>query len=69
MGPTGEVCIPNISAPERRKRLVGGLIGFFISLVFLAALIAIGADHWWRLVLFPFFWAAAAGFFQWRDKT
>ncbi len=69
MAPTGEVCIPNISVSERHKRLVGGVIGFFISLILLATLIAIGADRWWRLVLFPFFWGAAVGFFQWRDKT
>ncbi len=66
---TGEKCIPNISPRERRKRLAGGLIMFVISLAVLTALIATGADRWWRLALLPLFWGAASGFFQWRDKT
>ncbi len=65
----GGECIPNISPRERRKRLAGGVIMFVISLAVLAALIATGADRWWRLALLPLFWGAAAGFFQWRDKT
>lgn len=64
-----EVCIPNISLQERRKRLVGGVIMFVIGLAVLAALIATGADRWWRLTLFLIFWGAATGFFQWRDET
>ena len=66
---TDEACIPNISPHERRKRLAGGVIMFVISLAVLAALIATSADRWWRLALLPLFWGAAAGFFQWRDKT
>jgi hypothetical protein len=66
---TDETCIPNISPRERRKRLVGGLIQFLISLAVLGALITFGAQRGWRLVLLPLFWGAAAGFFQWRDKT
>lgn len=65
----GDLCIPNISPAERRKRLVAGIIPFVISLVILAALLASGAGRWWRLALLPFFWAAATGFFQWKDKT
>jgi hypothetical protein len=65
----GEVCIPNISQRERRKRLVAGVIQFAIGLAVLAVLIAIGANRWWRLPLFLVFWGAAGGFFQWRDKT
>jgi hypothetical protein len=65
----GEECIPNISPRERRKRLAGGVIMFVISLAVLAALMATGADRWWRLALLPLFWGAASGFFQWRDKT
>lgn len=65
----GEECIPNISPRERRKRLAGGVIMFVISLAVLAALVATGADRWWRLALLPLFWGAASGFFQWRDKT
>ena len=66
---SGEVCIPNISTRERRKRLTGGVIMFVISLAVLTALTAGGASRWWRLALFPLFAGAASGFFQWRDKT
>ena len=64
-----EVCVPNISLGERRKRLAGGAIMFVISLAVLAALISAGADRGWRLTLLLFFWGAASGFFQWREKT
>jgi uncharacterized protein YfiM (DUF2279 family) len=66
---TGEICVPNISARERRKRLASGVIMFAISLAILAVLIATGASRWWRLALFLPFAGAASGFFQWRDKT
>lgn len=66
---TGEVCIPNISVRERRKRLASGVILFIITLVALAVLMAIGASQWWRLALFPLFAGAVSGFFQWRAKT
>ena len=65
----GDVCIPNISTKERRKRLMSGVVMFSIGLVILAALMAFGASRWWRLVLFPLFAGAGSGFFQWRDKT
>jgi hypothetical protein len=64
-----EVCIANISPGERHKRLVMGVIPLVIGLAILAVLIATGADRWWRLALLPLFWAAAIGFFQWRDQT
>lgn len=63
------VCIPNISRREQRKRLAGGAVQSVISLIVLTALIARGVNRWWRLPLFLGFWGAAAGFFQWRDKT
>ncbi len=66
---TGEICIPNISTRERRKRLASGVIMFIVALVVLAILMAIGASQWWRLALFPLFAGAASGFFQWRAKT
>lgn len=65
----GEVCIPNISPRERRKRLNAGLIQLAFNLVVLAVLLVRGANRWWRLPLFLGFWGAAIGFFQWRDKT
>jgi hypothetical protein len=66
---SGAVCIANISPSERRKRLVFGVIPLVIGLAILAVLIATGMNRWWRLALLPLFWAAAIGFFQWRDQT
>ena len=66
---SGEVCIPNISTAERRKRLTSGIVAFVIGLLILAALMATGANHGWRLLLFLPFAGATSGFFQWRDKT
>jgi len=65
----GDVCIPNISTRERRKRLMSGVVMLLISLVILGALMAFGASRWWRLILLPLFAGAGSGFFQWRDKT
>ncbi len=64
-----EVCIANISPVERKKRLRFGIIQFAVSLFILAVLLLLGVDKVWRLPLFFMFGAAAAGFFQWRDKT
>jgi len=64
-----KVCIPNISARERRKRLAGGVMAFVIALVVLAVLIVADTSRGWRLALFPLFAGATSGFFQWRDKT
>ncbi len=66
---SGEVCIANISPRERRKRLIGGILQFVITLAILVALIATSADRLWRLPLLFLFWGAATGYFQWRDKT
>ena len=65
----GAVCIPNISAKERRKRRQFGYIGIILSLAVLAFLLIIGADRWWRLILLIFYYSAAVGFFQSREKT
>jgi hypothetical protein len=65
----GNVCIPNINASERRKRLANGIIIFVFSLAILVALLIAGVNPWWRLALFPLFVAAASGYFQWRDST
>jgi hypothetical protein len=65
----GQVCIPNISPHERRKRLAAGAIQLVVGLAILTVLVATGAARWWRLPLLLLFWGAASGFFQWRDKT
>ncbi len=65
----GDVCIPNISPQERRKRLSFGIIAFVITLGILGLLMTFGASRWWRIALLPLFMSAASGYFQWRDKT
>jgi hypothetical protein len=65
----GTVCIANISPRERQKRLIAGAVQLAAALLILAVLMATGVERWWRLLLFPLFWGAASGFFQWRDKT
>jgi hypothetical protein len=65
----GELCIPNISVKERKRRLYSGLVMFVVGLAVLAVLLYFGVSQWWRLLLFPLFAGAATGFFQWRDKT
>ena len=65
----GAVCVPNISGRERRKRLWGGVAAFVMALVILLVLVVLDVSAWWRVGLFPLFFAASSGFFQWRDKT
>jgi hypothetical protein len=65
----GAVCIPNISPPERKKRLIGGVIQSAVALGVLSIMLARGIDRRWRLALFPVWFGAATGYFQWRDKT
>jgi hypothetical protein len=64
-----DVCIPNISRPEQRKRLMSGVVMLLVALAILAALLVFGVSRWWRLILFPLFAGAGSGYFQWRDKT
>ncbi len=64
-----ESCTPNISTPERQKRLYSGGISLVIGVLALAGLIVLGFNPWWRLALFPVFASAATGYFQWRDMT
>lgn len=66
---SGEICIPNISLKERNKRLASGVISFLAGLVAFAVMTIFDLSPWWRVALFPIFVAAAAGFFQYRDKT
>jgi hypothetical protein len=64
-----DICIPNIGPKERRRRLHGGLLALVIAVVIAIVLLATGADRWWRLALFPFFYGGMSGVFQWREKT
>jgi hypothetical protein len=65
----GEVCIPNISPLERRKRLNFAIRQFITSLVVLGVLIVLDVNPLWRLPLFLMFSASAVSYFQARDKT
>jgi len=65
----GEVCIANISPKERQKRMRFGVIQFVVSLGVLGVLILFDVNPLWRLVLYFMFSAAAAGYFQAKDKT
>lgn len=65
----GEVCIPNISPFERRKRLMFAIQQFIITLVVLGVLIVLGLNPLWRLPLLFMFSASTVSYFQARDKT
>jgi hypothetical protein len=65
----GEVCIPNISPLERKKRLNFGIQQLVITLVVLVVLIVLGVNPLWRLPLFFMFSAATTSAFQAFDKT
>lgn len=65
----GDVCIPNISPVEQRKRLIGGVLGFIVGIAVLAVLINTGAARTWRLALFPLWIGATIGYFQALEKT
>jgi hypothetical protein len=65
----GEVCIANISPLEQKKRMRFGMAQFAAGLVILAVLLALDVNPLWRLPLVFVFGAAAAGYFQAKDKT
>ena len=65
----GEVCIANISPKERQKRMRFGIVQLAITLVILVVLVVLDVNPLWRLPLFFLFSAAAAGYFQAKDKT
>ncbi len=65
----GEVCIANISPKERQKRMRFGIVQFAVTLVILIVLVALDVNPLWRLPLYFLFSAAAAGYFQAKDKT
>ncbi|HMR99472.1 MAG TPA: hypothetical protein PKK96_06495 [Anaerolineales bacterium] len=65
----GDVCIPNISLKERKKRERFAIRYFVFTLVVLGALLAFDVNPLWRLPLFFMFSAATASYFQSLDKT
>jgi hypothetical protein len=68
---TEVLCIPNIGPREQRQRFAAGVVQLTAVIAALAALMASGTDHWWRLALMPLFWGAALGFLQlhWRNDA
>ena len=65
----GEVCIANISPKERQLRMRFGIAQMVFGVVVLVILVALNVDPLWRLPLVFVFGAAAAGYFQAKDKT
>ena len=65
----GEVCIPNISPKERRRRVQFAIRYFFFTLVVLGMLIAFDVNPLWRLPLFFMFSAATTSYIQALEKT
>jgi len=63
------VCFQNIGPQQQRKRLIFGVQMLAITLLVGVALIAMGVNHAWRLLLFFPFASAATGFFQAWEKT
>ncbi|HZM22287.1 MAG TPA: hypothetical protein VFC02_11105 [Anaerolineales bacterium] len=65
----GEVCIPNISLKERKKRVQFAVQYFLFTLVVLGTLLAFHVNPLWRLPLFFMFSAATTSYIQALDKT
>lgn len=65
----GEVCIPNISPKERKKRVESAIRNFLFTLLVLGMLISFDVNPLWRLPLFFMFSAATTGYIQALDKT
>jgi hypothetical protein len=65
----GEVCIPNISPKERRKRVRFAVRQLVVTLLVLSALVVLDVNPLWRLPLFFMFSAATTSYIQALDKT
>ena len=65
----GEVCIPNISPKERKKRVQFAIWYFLFTLIVLGALLAFDVNPLWRIPLFFMFSAATTSYIQALDKT
>jgi hypothetical protein len=65
----GEVCIPNISLKERKKREKFAIQQFIFTLMALVVLLALDVNPLWRLLLFFMFSAATTTYIQSLDKT
>ena len=64
-----DICIPNIGANERRKRLVSGIITLIIAAA-IGIFLIVNAWAWWtRLILFLPLFSGFIGIFQAKEKT
>jgi hypothetical protein len=54
----------NINTKEIGRRRLLGWVGVALFIVGLGALVLLGIDRWWRLILFPASFLAASGFLQ-----
>jgi hypothetical protein len=63
------VCIANIGARERRKRLMFGITALAASIVISFLFVFYGVRPLFRLPLIVPLFAGALGFFQARDRT
>jgi len=63
------VCIANIGARERRKRLVTGIAALVASVVISFLFVFYGVRPVFRLSLFVPLFVGSLGFFQARDRT
>ena len=66
---TGDVCIPNIGARERRKRMGFGIAMFVVGAGLAALVVGFDVPRPWRLAVLPAFWLGALGVLQAREKT
>jgi len=64
-----EVCIPNISLQERKKRVRFAIQYFFFTIFVLGALLVFDVNPLWRLSLFFMLSAATTSYIQALDKT
>lgn len=64
-----DVCIPNISPQERKKRVQFAIRYFLFTLLVLIGLLAFDVNPLWRLPLFFMFSAATTSYIQALDKT
>ncbi len=68
-GNKNAISIANINKNEQRKRLIFGMISFFLAIGILAIQISTGTGRIWRLPLFFLYAGATIGYFQAREKT
>ncbi len=67
--PVGEVCYENIGPRERALRARFGAQALIFGVVLGISLVLLGADRWWRLVLFFPLAVAVTNWLQARERT